>query len=268
MTQIASKIHEGLAMYGEAKLPLPDDLDLATIFPPFVINRRVATDFDVAAALKTVTALATMDRAHLPWPVTTLEFWEGSAWRECFYMIEGDTPNQFTMVHWGFGIVPEGHPNAGTRALKHPEKFAIAFGDEGKWKSQGGGGLVKKGLQALLLALIMPHLSQLERYEVNPAKLNKARQRSGKSIISPHTIIRLGYVYDREGRKVPLTETNRTMPIHLRAGHIRNQPHGDIYRAAHPEAEGDHHQVFIPPTLVNYHDGDEVPAPKPRIVRP
>lgn len=90
-----------------------------------------------------------------------------------------------------------------------------------------------------------------ERIEA-PAKLNKKRAESGKAPIRDHTVIRIGHTYNREGEKVDYKSTGRHMPVHWRAGHIRNQRFGPGLSKSY--------EVFIEPMLVNYSDGD---APVP-----
>lgn len=282
MTQIASKIHEGFDLLRRKDGYLKEEpAKLFGEFPPYVISPRIREMFEVNDLLKMAQAMIAAGKDQLPFPTTVIELWEGSPWRECF-AVQNIGQGRYAIVQWLFGILPPADnypPNLipgqlATSNATSDDYVMLAFSDKG-WtcnrnmeKNRDEREIVEHCLQGLVLALLINNMPQLERHHVDPVKLNKARVRSGKSPISSHTVIRLGYVYDREGRKVPLTEANRTMPIHLRAGHMRNQPHGDAYRAAHPEVQGDSHPVWIPPILVNYKDGDAVPVPKPRIVRP
>lgn len=89
-----------------------------------------------------------------------------------------------------------------------------------------------------------------------PEKLNKQRRAKGKVEIPEYTRLYIGSVEDRDGNSHAYS--GRTMRVHLRAGHTRNQHYG--------KGNAMTKLVFIQPTLVNYNPGDEVPVPR-RIVR-
>jgi len=103
-----------------------------------------------------------------------------------------------------------------------------------------------------VVALLRTKGVKLEHIEA-PAKLNKSRVASGKAPISDHTVIRIGHLYDREGNQVKYAPTGRHMPVHWRAGHIRNQRFGPGLAKSY--------EVFIEPMLINYEEGTDVPAP-------
>lgn len=83
-------------------------------------------------------------------------------------------------------------------------------------------------------------------------KLNKARIARGKEPIRDHTVIRIGHTYNRDGHEVQHVE-GQAMPVHWRAGHIRQQRYGHNWEKVRP--------IFIEPMLVNYVDGEDVPVP-------
>lgn len=87
-------------------------------------------------------------------------------------------------------------------------------------------------------------------------KLNKCREKSGKQKISDHTVIRIGHTYSRSGEQVKYNygASGRSMPVHWRAGHIRNQRFG-------PGLEKSY-ELWIEPMLINYVEGEAKPAPK------
>jgi hypothetical protein len=109
---------------------------------------------------------------------------------------------------------------------------------------------------ALCAMVLLLHTKGIiaDRIEV-PAKLNKSRALSGKPMIQDHTVIRIGHVYNKSGEKVEYNSTGRTMPVHWRAGHWRNQRVG-VGRAST-------RMVWIDPMLINYVEGD-TPTPKPK----
>lgn len=97
-----------------------------------------------------------------------------------------------------------------------------------------------------------------DRIEV-PAKMNKARAASGKPLIQDHTVIRIGHVYNRSGEQIKYVPgaSGRTMPVHWRAGHYRNQRFGVKLSKSY--------ELWIEPMLINYVEGD-TPVPKPKEV--
>jgi len=103
-----------------------------------------------------------------------------------------------------------------------------------------------------IIALLRTRGVVQDRIEA-PAKLNKSRAAAGKTLIRDHTVLRIGHVYDRAGNQVAYNPTGRTMPVHWRAGHVRNQRFGPQLSKSY--------EVFIDPMLVNYVEGDTVPVP-------
>lgn len=92
-----------------------------------------------------------------------------------------------------------------------------------------------------------------EHVEINP-RFNKSRVQSGKVAIQDHTVIRIGHTYSRDGTKVEYKGTGRSMPVHWRAGHVRNQRFGPKLSKSY--------DLWIEPMLINYSDGEEIPTPK------
>jgi hypothetical protein len=100
---------------------------------------------------------------------------------------------------------------------------------------------------AMSFALLMLNIRGVEKRVVEVARLNRARRAHGKPRIPGHTLLRIGTVYDREG-KGHGGESGRRMPVHLRAGHVRMQACG-------PEMS-ERRATYIPPVLVNYREGE------------
>lgn len=86
-----------------------------------------------------------------------------------------------------------------------------------------------------------------------PKNLNKARIAKGKPPIREFTVLRVGHVYDRDG-KAHAVGTGRKMPIHMRAGHSRRQHYG--------KANALVKTIYVPPTIVNFDPNSEVKMPK------
>jgi hypothetical protein len=111
------------------------------------------------------------------------------------------------------------------------------------------------------MAVLVTHVSGFERRKSDPREttaLSAARARKGKPPVADYTYVRIGHYYDRDGVK-HLTTEGRTMPVHLRSGHVRTQRFG----AKRSESK----LIWIAPVIVNYHPDEkgELPEkPKPR----
>lgn len=117
-----------------------------------------------------------------------------------------------------------------------------------------------EGLAAALavsIALLMLNIRGVDKQVIEASALSRARQKRGKPAIPSHTLLRVGTIYDRSGRGVA-AGSGRHMPVHLRAGHVRQQPCGP--------ASADRKPVFIPPVLVNYREGGAEPRTPQRLV--
>jgi hypothetical protein len=89
-----------------------------------------------------------------------------------------------------------------------------------------------------------------------PAWINKKREKKGKPPINGFTRLYIGRVEDSSGKSHAYT--GRTMPVHMRSGHTRNQRYG--------KGRAMVKTIYIPPVLVNFKQGDEVPVPR-RVVK-
>lgn len=120
--------------------------------------------------------------------------------------------------------------------------------------------------EAVSIALLLLNTRGIEKLPVDTAKLNKARGKSGKGKlpIAPYTVIRIGHIYDRYGNAHAIAGSGRHMPVHWRAGHVREVRYGPMGpQGARIEAElRPTRPMFIPPCLVNYEGDGEAPQPK------
>lgn len=107
------------------------------------------------------------------------------------------------------------------------------------------------------IALLMLNIQGVVKQVIEPTRLNKSRAARGSTPIPSHTVIRIGHVYNREGKQERVA-TGRTMPVHLRAGHARHQRYGPENSLTKI--------VYIPPVLVNFKPGGQAPVPPKRIV--
>lgn len=112
---------------------------------------------------------------------------------------------------------------------------------------------------ALTTCLLLLNTKGIEKEVIHPTKLNIARAKSGKMQIPKVTTLRIGTVYDRDGKGHRVGPSGPPR-VHLRAGHTRRQHHGP--------GNSQTKIVYIAPVLVNYNPelGDEVPKlPERRI---
>jgi hypothetical protein len=110
---------------------------------------------------------------------------------------------------------------------------------------------------AVSIALLMLNIKGIDRETIRTDKLNKARLRGGELPIPRHDVLRIGTIYDRAGVAHAAGPGNRHMPVHLRAGFVRNQAYGPGLI--------DHRPVYIAPVLVNYRADEPVKVPAKEI---
>ena len=115
--------------------------------------------------------------------------------------------------------------------------------------------------EAMSIAMLMLNTRGIEKVHVDTGRLNKARAKGSvkKPPIPSYTVIQIGHVYDRHGNAHSVSGTGRTMPVHWRAGHIRQQRVGP--RVGRKE-DRPVKPVFIHPILVNFEGEGPIPVPK------
>jgi hypothetical protein len=116
--------------------------------------------------------------------------------------------------------------------------------------------------EAMSIAMLMLNTKGIEHVPVSMAKLNKARAKNaGRNHfpISDYTVLRVGHVYDANGEAHSLAGSGRHMPVHWRAGHVRNVPYGPHGAAVRPTR-----LRYIPPCLVNFDPLLDPQAPTPK----
>lgn len=124
--------------------------------------------------------------------------------------------------------------------------------------------------EAMGIAMLMLNTKGIEHARVDTSRLNKARARKGsrgnKTPIAPYTVLRIGHVYDAYGKAHSVTGSGRHMPVHWRAGHVRNPLYGPAKDASGnriAKEQRPSRPVFIPPCLVNFDPlVPVVPTPK------
>lgn len=115
--------------------------------------------------------------------------------------------------------------------------------------------MIKLAVKTLLLAMSTDGVGK-EKLPA-PERLNAARKRKGKPPIPSCTVLHVSHYRDRQGQQH--AATGRHVRLHLRAGHIRNQPCGP--------GSLERKKIFISPVIVNYRpDEPDTPTP-PRVLR-
>lgn len=241
---IATKLHQALEL-------APSDqtlLDLVDL-PHYVVDDRLVQMFTREDVTRSVEAIIGAGIARLPYPSLLIEFEAEPTVRRFVRLDEyfgfSFTARIFTLssplltitsdpVKANLSTDPAGIVIDADKA-SDMEKLSAAF--------------------AICVGLLMLNIQGVDKEVIETEKLNRNRERSGKAGIPRHTLLRVGTVYDRNGKPVTSAGAYR-MPVHLRAGHVRNQAYGKGRTERKP--------IYIPPTLVNYQPGDEEPARQPK----
>lgn len=255
---IRTKLHEVLERYPHEHMKRD---------PFFAFDERVAALLTSSkAARSSIEALMEHDLVHLPYPQMTVQFGraaEGVTWVCWLQELPGSTKINAQLFFWAEGVV--GMPCIADVQVDQDnvEHFRVNIRPENRLNAhadrmeliQDFGVII---CVAITMAVLMTHIGGLER-EVHeaPVKLNAARERKGKQAIPRYTYVHVGHVYDSAGKKVDYGKSGRTMPIHMRAGHNRNQFYG--------KGRELRKLIWIPPVLVNY-DGETRPVVEKRVV--
>ena len=289
---IGTKLHKALDYAKAQGLPIQYDILTAGLsVPHYCIDRSIIDLFRSGAAILSVDAMFQAGVAHLPFPKMLVELWTGNPWRY-FLLLEELDPEENGGQIVGCELVELVNDGIWPRTMamdfaysqnstkpdlevfnRIVEDMRLAPPDDGEDVRTPDGrypswhvrftddtrpDILPHAAAAISAAMLMTHINGLAREKVEVGKLNKARAASGKREIPEHTIVRLGHVYDRSGQKHAIG-SGHTMPIHMRAGHVRNQAHGPGMKLRK--------LVWIEPVLVNYRDGTDLPKPPRKVVK-
>jgi len=220
------------------------------------------------SSVKSMLALAECGLVHLPYPAMTVQFrrqsdrgeplpgiWfvslreeDGRFLCRSAYLKEEGAPGYVSMIEQPFEVVCEmsaftihGPPELRTQDVAEAHGMASAL--------------------AVRMACLMIHVTGLERETAPPPeRLNRQRERTGRPPVRGYSYVHVATYQDQEGHTHRYSPTGRSMPIHMRAGHVRNQPFG-------PE-RAERRKIWIPPVVVNYHpERAERPVLERRVVR-
>lgn len=113
--------------------------------------------------------------------------------------------------------------------------------------------------RAIAYTLLVTNMRGIEKEVIEPTRLNKARALRGQPAIPPHTVLRLGHIYDRKGRSISVNEARRRqMPMHFRKGHTRQQRFGKGLEESK--------LIYIQPCIVNFDPASEDTPKTPNYV--
>lgn len=236
---------------------------VAALVPHYLMDKDLVNLLATGPVETQLRALGAVGGVHLPHECMVLEVPDIDVGTTAFYMLT-EMPEEHRDVY--------GHFNVMFFSLT-PKGAGIPFGiaitetnDFAKWKCSALSEFeppshledwVIRAVKVLDAAILFPHVKGLARtVEPAPEKLNKQRAAKGKPRIQEFTTIYIGRVEDASGKSHAYT--GRTMPVHMRAGHTRNQRYGKGREMVKT--------IYIAPVLVNFEPGDEVPVPR-RVVK-
>lgn len=308
MAQIGTLIHKALADPYVKQRMIGED-DIVRTVPHLVIDQDVMPLMGTDATLASIDAMWQCGVLKLPYEYQLIEIWRGRPWRLfCLVAENRDEPQSFDVAfsEWcydhlekdgwmHFSYHPDHTPGEDLRPDDNPlsfmntgddKQFVTKDGRQPIWRLRANLGdetpheYVLHIMAGVMAAILTAHIQGVEYEEPEVERLNKQRAKLGKVTIPHHTVVRLGHYFDRSGKRHAIhsgarpgdTPTGRTMPIHLRAGYVRNQIHGKQWLAANPDKLGlpnvteTHHPEWIKPVLVNY-VGDEAPMMPQKVIR-
>lgn len=251
--------HGGQQMLDKIALLLRDlRADPMYIIAPEILRLLMNSE----SSIKSLIALAEAGLVHLPYPAMTVQFTrqadDGASLPGTWFASLRERDDGVFIVRTAFlkqtsqldYVMTCEEP---TEVRCTPEAFGI---ETHGTQAEGYAAAI-----AVRVACLMTHIGGLDREHVPaPERLNKQREQVGRVPVRAYHYVHVGRVYDRAGKAHDYNKSGRHMPIHMRAGHTRNQPFG-------PE-RSERKLIWIPPVLVNYHpDAAERPVLERRIIR-
>lgn len=234
---IATKLHKAIEI-----APDCDELQDMAKLPLYCIDQRLMDLLSRSDIQSAIGEMVEHELAKLPYPEIVIEF--DCAFRHIVALKEANSGFKATAVTFAGHLATVGTADV---------SLTRSGIDVSKHASEADGLAV--GL-ATAIGLLMSNVRGIEKEVIVPEALNKARVKSGKPSIPRFSIVRIGTVYDREGKAIT-GEQARRMPVHMRAGHARNQFYG--------EGRSERRLIYIAPTLVNFSAGDTLPTIKRKV---
>lgn len=250
---IRSKLHTLLESYTD-DTPLRRDL---MSDPLFLFDDEIADLLlKSKAARQSFDALAEFGHLHLPYLKMTLQF-KGTGSSSSLTMFV--SLREEDGVFWGRTVFmsPDGSAvicEKGT-TLK-PDRDSFECTVDGGTRADA-----QIAAAAVIMGVLMTYIGGLDREVVEaPERLNRKRVQKGREPVRGYSYVHVARVVDRSGQTHERGgSTGRHMPIHMRAGHVRQQVYGPERSLRKP--------IWVPPVLVNYKPGEtEGPVIEKRVV--
>jgi hypothetical protein len=252
---IHTKLHE-------LKLTAPNEeiVDAMIAAPKFVITDPVFELLYREDCKKAIRATVEAGIAHLPYNPVLIEFGIRASPLRHFVLFAEGADDLILAQAATLGDFERTTGRQEAVVVTHPTEIRIEKTADGRaafgmtnWVDHDNSHILST---ALSCAFLMLNIRGIDKEVIHTDKINRARaaKRDGRPPIPTHTIIRIGTIYDREGRGHAFDPSGRHMPVHLRSGYVRGQWFG--------KGREDYKQVFIPPCLVNYREEDASRPPR------
>lgn len=270
--------------------------------PHYVLDADLHHRLDFMTILKSMVAMRDAGVMRLPYPTVFLELWSGLADVRLFVLVRdvGNAKFSIRTTAWlhdsnqkwlgdikGLDVEFNNTPPDGSEVFYTDFRGGVSDKPSGHPMTSGSDGfsinftrstldikVVSQIITALAICVMMKHIMGFETERIEPTRLNKQRIAGGKTRIPSHTVVRIGHIYDKSGNRTSTRDaTGRTMPIHMRAAHVRRQHHTTHWLEQEKKQPGDpgvfedYHMVLIDAVLVNYKDGTDLEKPLPKLVK-
>lgn len=282
--RITTKLHKLAGFYHATGHSAMTDPQTAPFFKAahYVVTPGLVEVMERSDIAKSIMAVHEAGITSLPFPEMLIEFECLEGFREFVLLrqyehglIKGEYA--FIMRHdqkgeFSRSIMKQGYP------LELGEEFGVmlpqwdvievkdggylhrVYGRDDSASSQLIDSLTGAATFALNVAFLCLNMQGVEKEVVECHALNKARAKTNKPPIPRHTSLYVGRVWRRDGTSIKMSNdgAKRTVRVHMRSAHTRNQRVG--------KGRTETKLVYIPPILVNYHPGDEMPTmPKRKV---
>lgn len=208
--------------------------------PHFVVDQSALDMAMRADVQRCIEAMIEADVAHLPLNPMLIEF----------SVIE--TARRFVVLSEKAGGFMASVATLYPAALMIGEKPSFVTLEHDQITVTGGAGSDGEAAGvAVAMALLLINTRGISKDVVECGRLNKARVARGQPAIPAYSLLRIGTVYDSDGKGVASGGTRCVAP-HLRSGHARQQPYG--------EGRTLRRYQWIPPVIVNF----DPSGPEPR----
>jgi hypothetical protein len=220
--------------------------------PCFVLDRDTIPILQSDACEQSLKALILAELARLPYPKIVVEFEASANFRDFVLLEEHDGKLRASVVFLDKETMRSIVINQPVTVEFFKDKDDIGPGilihtkiDHADLRQTA----ITATLIATCAAMVLLNTRGIVKEVIETTRLNKARAKHGKVAIPSHSIIHVLTVYRKDGTKIKRV-AGQKMPMHMRAGHVRNQRHGEGYAETK--------LIYIEPTIVNYDPSGEL----------